>query len=168
MMNRFGLIIGSLMILAGCSTPKYLPGVKEIDINQYGSYIKVSCNNDIKLKGELIAVEENQMVVLVEADKDSIAGCISISLDTIQRFTVHYAKATHYGWTIPVYTSAAAAFGWYAMAFVPVNLLVTILVTATGEKAYTYNQKTISLEDLHLFARFPQGIPEGIELSMIK
>jgi hypothetical protein len=37
-----------------------------------------------------------------------------------------------------------------------------------GETAYTYSEKNMTFNSLKMFARFPQGIPVGIDLAAIK
>jgi hypothetical protein len=50
----------------------------------------------------------------------------------------------------------------------PINLVTTIVVAATGETAYSINQDKLTYEKLSMYARFPQGVPEGIPLYKIR
>jgi hypothetical protein len=58
--------------------------------------------------------------------------------------------------------------GWYSIFTIPIHLIVTISVTASGENAFKYNNKKMTYEELKMFARFPQGIPPDIDLANVK
>lgn len=159
----FGVLF--LAIFYGCSSSKYLPAPEQIDVNQFGSLIKVVANDGQKIRGELLAIDSVNLIVLKKdtgLQKSSV-----IPLINVKRFTLRYARPKHYGWTIPVSLVATIAHGWYLSITAPVSLIVTVSVTAAGEKAYTYNNK-MSFNELKMFARFPQGIPANIDLARIK
>jgi len=50
----------------------------------------------------------------------------------------------------------------------PINFVTTIIITSTSEYKYTITDKNLKFEQLGMYARFPQGIPEGINLIDIK
>ena len=156
-----GLFIVSL---CSCSSSKYLPSSDKIDVNEYGSYIKLSNKAASNIVGELIAIDTNKIIVLSEETKT----CMTVPVNEVKKFKLRYAKPKHYGWTIPVYTLATIGHGWFLILTAPVNLIVTISVTASGENAFTYNDKDMTYDKLKMFARFPQGIPPNIDLASIK
>ncbi|MBK9333893.1 MAG: hypothetical protein IPM96_16160, partial [Ignavibacteria bacterium] len=45
--------------------------------------------------------------------------------------------------------------------FISVNLLLTIGIASSGDSAFTYDADEISVMDLKMFARFPQGTAAG-------
>ncbi|MBM3161675.1 MAG: hypothetical protein FJZ66_10110 [Bacteroidetes bacterium] len=165
-------LIGLLIIFfSSCTSPRYLPSSDKIDVNEYGSYIKIihktASNIDgelIAIDGELIAIDSNKIVVLTEQTKK----CLTIPISEIKHFKLRHAKQKHYGWTIPVFTLATIAHGSFLKFTAPANLIVTISVTASGENAFKYSDKDMSYEKLRMFARFPQGIPSNIDLASIK
>ena len=152
------------VVLNSCTVPRYLPNVKDIDVNPYGSYIVIYQKTGVPVKGELLAIDNNKLIVLLSSF--GVNNHISIPVNDIRKFTLHYAQPKNYGWAIPVYTIATLTHGFYAALTLPVNLIVTISVA--GVKAFTYNNKNISLQNIKMFARFPQGLPPGVELSEIK
>lgn len=153
-------------LLFSCTGLSYLPENKTIDTNQYGSYIQIKIKDSGKAKGELLAADEKDLFVL---NKDTMQQKIlKIPFDKVERFKLRYAKPKHYGWTIPVSAVATIAHGWYAGLTLPVNLVTTTSVTVGGEKAFTYNKKTMPLNKIQMFARFPQGIPDNVDLARIK
>lgn len=152
--------------LFGCSGISYLPETDSIDTNRYGSFIQIKTRDGRDAKGELLAAAGNDLVVL---SQDTTPQRIEkIPFENVERFKLRYAKPKHYGWTIPVSAVATIAHGWYAGLTLPVNLVTTTSVTVGGEKAFTYNQKTMPLYKIQMFARFPQGIPSNIDLARIR
>ena len=170
MKTKFTLIVLFALIMSSCTTPAYLPTSEMIDVNQSGSYIKVirkSTENmeaSVIVNGELIAIDSTNLIVLSgKANK-----CITVPMNDVKRFELKYAKGKNYGWTIPVFSLASIAHGLFGIITVPVNLIVTILVTASGENAFIYKGKNITNDQLKMFARFPQGIPPNIHLDSIQ
>lgn len=158
-------IIGLIAIaISSCSSPKYLPSSDKIDVNEYGSYIRLTHLNTSIIDGELIAIDSTQIVVLTDEEKK----CVTVPILEVKRFSLEYAKPKHYGWSIPVGLLLPLIHGFYSVFTVPVHLIVTISVTAGGESAFKYNNKKMTYDELRMFARFPQGIPPGIDLASLK
>lgn len=159
------LLIGLIaIIISSCASPEYLPLPDNIDMNEYGSYITIIHKTANNIEGELIAIDSNQIVVLTNEEKK----CVTVPLGEVQRFSLEYAIPKHYGWTIPVFTVATIAHGWFLILTAPINFIVTMSVTAAGEKAFKYTDKKMTYDKLKMFARFPQGIPTNIDLASIK
>lgn len=162
MRNKSLLIFFLVITLSGCA-PKYLPSYDKIDVNPYGSYIRVVVSLSTVFTGELISIDSEKMVVLEEWTKQ----CITIKVADVKRFSLRYAKQERYGWAIPVFTLATISHGFFLVLTAPVNLIVAISTTAAGKRAFKYNKKDMDLNKLRMFARFPQGIPENIDLASI-
>jgi hypothetical protein len=150
------LILG----IEGCLTPSYLPPADAIGTNPYGSQIRIVRNTTaIPLKGELIAIDSSQLWILPEGGKHTVV----VGVKEVERFTLTYARPRHYTVTIPIYTLATIGHGAFLIFTAPVNLLTTIALTASGESAFSYTSQNITLDQLSMFARFPQGIPANID-----
>jgi hypothetical protein len=158
-------LIGLLIIFfISCTSPSYLPSSDKIDVNEYGSYIKISHKTAPNIDGELIAIDSNKIVVLTEETKK----CITVSLSEVEHFSLRYAKSKDYGWTIPLFVVLPFFHGLFSIFSMPIHLIVTISVTASGEYVFKYSDKNITYEKLRMFARFPQGIPPNINIASIK
>ncbi len=164
---KTNLIIALLIavLLSSCGAPWYVPTYKKIDVNEYGSRIKLSRKSNLALiKGELIAIDSNNIIVLTEVPR----LCVTIPVNDVLRFKLKYAKLDkHYGWTIPTGLALPFIHGFVSILTIPLHLIVTITVTASGENAFTYNKRKMDFEQLKMFARFPQGIPANVELTNI-
>jgi len=157
----FGLFV---IILSSCSTPKYLVSAENIDVNVYGSQIKISHKTLALIRGELIAIDSNSIVVLQEKAN----MCTSFKISDIKKFKLRYAKSKNYGWTVPIYTLATIGHGVFFLFTAPLNLITTISITVGANNAFVLSNKNLTYEDLRMFARFPQGIPSGVALSSIR
>ncbi len=164
MKTKISLLFVLIGLLFSCSVPQYLPPSQQIDVNRYGSHIKLFQKNGKRVSGELIAVDHQSVVVLVESTKN----CITVPINQIYRFKLRYARPAHYGWSIPLFTLSTISHGFFLIITAPLNLILTISVTVGGENAFTYSQKDMSYEKLIMFARFPQGIPSNVDLANIR
>jgi len=154
---------GLILLLTGCFSPAWLPHHRDIGLSPRGSLIQVRCKNNIYAKGELITASDSAMIVLSETGKPFF-----LNRKDIISYRLRYAKPKNYGWTIPVFTLATIAHGYFFVLTAPVNLITTIAVTASGANAYTYKKKDISYDDLKMFARFPGGLPPGMDYTQLK
>jgi hypothetical protein len=161
--DRFIAILLAIA-LGGCFTPGYLPSFRDIDTNEHGAFIRTYNMDGEKVQGELIAVKDTELVILSDLE----AKCVTVPTREIDRFVLRYARPRHYGWTIPLGIVFSVLHGYYAVLTLPANLVTTVLVTISGENAFRYTDRDISFDKMYMFARYPQGIPAGVELSEIR
>jgi hypothetical protein len=163
-MKTNNAFVGLLFLfLCSCASPKYLPSSSKIDVNQYGSYIKITQKKASNIDGELIAIDSNKIIILTNRTKK----CVKVPMSDIKRFKLRYAKPKHYGLTIPASLALPLIHGWFSILTIPINLLVTISVSAGGERAFLYNDENMTYDKLKMFARYPQGLPPNIALESI-
>ena len=153
-----------MIFIAACSVQEYLPPVKEIGSTVMGSHISLVTKSGHKSKGELIAVDTSQIVVLVFENRSSV----QIPIHDIKSFKLRYAKAKHYWPSILLGSLISISHGWGAFFTLPLNLIVTSAVSISGADAHILSQKRINYEKLSMFARFPQGIPPNVMLEEIR
>ncbi|WP_029036928.1 hypothetical protein [Salinimicrobium xinjiangense] len=166
-MARNIIILGILIALCspGCKAPAYLPDAEEIGIHEFGSFVIIDLTEGSDIEGELIAVDDTALIVLSKEDENRIQ---SVPIARIKGFKLMYAQPKNYGWTIPVSALATLSHGFLLVFTAPVNIIVTSGVTARGANAFTYNDGDITMEEIKMFARFPQGLPPDIEVANLK
>jgi len=166
MKTKTGFLALLVFLLSGCNIglPKYLPTPDQLGVNEYGSYISITMQQGSTLHGELIAVDNDSIVVL----KKSTNACIVMPVSGVKRFSLNYAQPKNYGWAIPLYSLLTISHGWFMIFSFPVNLIATAIIYSEGKNAFRYRTHEISLESLKMYARFPDGIPPGIDLAGIK
>jgi|WetSurMetagenome_2_1015567.scaffolds.fasta_scaffold111042_2 hypothetical protein len=164
MQNKYFVFVLLAVILYGCTSPVYLPRPSEVDVNEYGSNIKIIRKAAPDIHGELIAIDHTEIVVLPEY----ASRCEIVYLDEVKRFSLRYSKPSYYGWTIPFAIFLPFIHGWYSIFSIPVQLIVTVSETVSGMIDFKYSSRNMTYEKLAMFARFPQGIPSQIDLKMIR
>ena len=164
MKNKGIIITLIIIIMSSCALPSYLPSSDKIDINQHGSYIKVTRRSNANVKGELIAVDIDKIIILSKKTKN----CISVPKDEVMWFKIRYARPKSYGWSIPLGIVLPFMHGFYSIITLPIHLITTISIAASGRQAYKLNNRTVNYDRLNMFSRFPQGIPQHIDPVSIK
>ena len=154
----------AILFLFSCKSISYLPEATEIGTNTHGAYIQSYLVDGTRFSGELIAIDTLFITVLSEKDQ----RCNQYPTKEIDRYAIRYAQSKNYAWTIPVFSLATLMHGFYAIFTFPVNFITTIAVTVGAQDAFVYKRHQMPLEKLHMFARFPQGLPNGLALTEIK
>lgn len=168
---KINILILSLLIIFvyACSYPKYLASHDKIDINPYGSEVIITRTKIPTLYAELIASDSNQLIVRTYPRYKRPQKILQIPLNTIKNLRLRYAKPVNLGWAIPVLiVQTFATQGFISAITAPLNALFAAIIIDSGDYDYTYKLKHLSINDLKMFSRFPQGIPLNIPLDSIK
>lgn len=168
------VIVVSILITSSCSVNKYVSTPKEISTFVNGMYFKGEKKKGNSLdrffKGEIIAVEENGLHLLTFGKIDTV---IYLPKNDVKRGKISIAlssdKPGKYGaWgLINFLPFAHGVFGVFSLPITAITTGTIISDAARGGYRIRY-PKEIAWEDMHKFARFPQGIPSNIDLRDIK
>ncbi|MBV6472668.1 MAG: hypothetical protein JPMHGGIA_00926 [Saprospiraceae bacterium] len=153
-----------LCFLQACSYPRYLPKLKDIDVNEYGAAIRVVRKDRESVSGELIHADHAKIIVLTDKERK----CKSIPIRDIKNYTLRYAKSRNYYWTTALLLALPAINGIYVLFTGPIHLVGALSVAMGSERAFTYHSTDMRAGELRLFARYPQGLPPNVELNQIK
>lgn len=115
-------------------------------------------------QGELIAVDLFGIYLLEETS----GKVIRIERSSMKNYELFPAKARSYAGFIPLTMGLSVTQGVIGIFTLPVNLITTVSVAVAGSEALTYNEKELEYDRIYMFARFPQGLPNEIELSKLK
>lgn len=157
------------LLAASCAGPaSYLPEHEMVGEETHGALVEIEINGGGRYAGELIAVEDSALIIREEVNSRS--HCFKISIYGIRSFTVRYANGVNYGGLVPLYTLAPLSHGLYLIFSAPINFLATTIIAVDASYAYELDSRKnrLSFEELRMFARFPQGLPRGVTLEMIK
>ncbi len=157
-----------IVLLWNCKAPAYLPASGDIVTNPWGSRIIVNRSSGPDISGELIAADSLKIVVLTDINyARRLDRTIQVvPVNEIKNYKLYYARPNRYWWTIPAFTAATLSHGYILVFSAPVNLLLTGLVTLSN--TFRYKKRDLTLEEMKMFARFPQGIPAHLDLNSLK
>jgi hypothetical protein len=167
--NLLWAILSLAVLAASCAGPvSYLPEHEMIGEENHGAYIEIGTLSGKVYSGELIAVGDSSLIVREEID--SLSHCFLSPLSDIRSYTIRFANGKNYGWAVPFYTLGTISHGIGLILTAPVNFLVTTVIALDACYAYQMESwnTTITYAELKMYARFPQGLPEGVTLDMIK
>ena len=162
----FILALLPAVLAGGCFYPYYLPKQKKMAENAYGSYLKLSLIKTKNVRGELIAIDSSNMILLTGDFKNSEKKIAVVPINKIKRFRVYYAKPSRYDIAGPILGLLTISHGVWSIFSLPVNVLASSAVTANAY--FAYSDETFGLDDLRKYARFPQGLPTNVVLEEIK
>ena len=171
MKNIFKILgIFSWTFLSSCTINKsYMSNPAEVDIGIYGSFIKVFKTNTVDYNGELIAVDDKQLIVLTDeiAVPTKNYRVVTIKFEDIYNYQLYYAKAANLAPAIPLLAILSLTHGLYATGSAPTNIIITSLIAHSQTKEFQINKKEMSYSMLKKFARFPQGLPPNIDINKL-
>jgi len=161
MKNKYILQLISLVIItSGCAitVPRYLPKVEKIDVETFGSYIELNLKDRDFIYGELLSVDSSNIIVLTKYE-DVAFKVETVPLYKVKRYTLWYAQGKDYRWAlVPGVLSPLLVF----------NVIWIGCIINAADNAFIYNQRGLDIDELKMFARFPQGIPPNIKLESIR
>ena len=180
MSKRINTIIAvfvSVLFLSGCSTAKIPAGYRfnprDVKKEITGSWIEINAfqtqvlSPDIKLSGELIAIQSDTVYILTETQLKSVTfnKIFEATLYIYNNQAGKYAVATGSLYFPDILAAIANNMSGFLAIGVPWILAGSIITLSIGNNdsnLLIYPGRN-QIEDFKKFARFPQGLPPGIE-----
>ena len=167
-LNRYmvALMFVTLIYIPACATTTapqaWLPELSVAQRDGFGGWVSIKYGtekSETTIHGELIAIDLNQLSVL------TAQGMIFVPSKNIDfmKLTTYDSKSGRFaGWTC-LGTLSTISHGVFLIFTAPAWLLGGSCVTGiqSREPQITYPEK--SLDEFRAFARFPQGLPKGID-----
>jgi hypothetical protein len=157
------LLAGSGVGCASNTAPEgWLPAPEDAAAFPHGAWVTVERKQDGKrsrVDGELIALRDASVIVLAGRQ------WIEIPRDQTRKITATYYKARLWPLSLwsTVGTLSSLSHGWGLIVSAPLWIVVgTASTAATSHEPREVFPKA-SWEDLRRYARFPQGVPPGID-----
>ena len=165
---RDAALVGLLGVLAGCagsSAPRdWLPRAVDATAQAHGGWIVLRLDDDSRHQGELIAVGPDSLFVLEPG------GCSAYGHARVRNalLTGYDSEADRLqAWTI-VGSISTLSHGYGLAVSLPAWLLVGSLATASQAHAGRVAVTPTTWEKARIYARFPQGLPEGIDRAALR
>ncbi|MBN1387216.1 MAG: hypothetical protein JW965_02145 [Bacteroidales bacterium] len=168
-MKKGKLIISILLIvmLNCCSTIKApigsVPNRKALTTDAYGGWLEMTINssND-SITGEFIAANEDSIYIMQNGEIQ-IYAISNISFARVIIF--NNARGAYLIWTVAGSLLTISNGGFFIFTL-PTVLVSGILTTVAESKRVNYlDYPSNGFKELSKYARFPQGMPEGIKAS---
>ncbi len=161
---RIKFLIPILLLFISCA-PSYIPKTTELGTNVYGGKTTLKLTGgDKKVQGELIAINFDDVIILL----DKKGKLEKVPYYRVVDFKLTFATSkTQLYWTIPIYTIISMmSHGLYFAYTAPINMILTSIIAIEQASIKAYSKKDLSLEELRMFARFPQGMPAHFEENL--
>ena len=164
------LSLGIAVACAGCarnSAPEgWLPEPAEAQVSAYGGWIELRYNQatEQRADGELIAVSADS-VWLLGQDQALVIPTTAVKQGKLTAYAAE--KGPLVLWTV-VGTLSTISNGWFLIFSAPMWIVGGSLAVGSESRAPERKSPRLSWEELAPYARFPQGMPEGMELSTLK
>ena len=169
--NNYPIIIllSIISFAYSCEVPQHLAAPKDFKNQTKGLFMECKVFGT-EYTGEIITVDEDSVSLLLLNSTNTLAlskndirsfdVIVSLTSDDPQKVANRAALTM-----LPV-----IAHGWWMVFSVPINAIATTSV-GKGAAQATYRMECpehISWEKLSKFARYPQGLPEGLGLEDVK
>jgi hypothetical protein len=164
------LRLGTAVACAGCarnSAPEgWLPKPAEAQAGAYGGWIELSYDQatEQRADGELIAVSADSVWVLSQ-DQALVIPTTAVKAGKLTAYAAQKGSLTL--WTV-VGTLSTISNGGFLLFTAPMWIIGGSLAVGGESRAPERKSPSLAWGELAPFARFPQGMPEGIDLSTLK
>jgi hypothetical protein len=171
-LQRFLFLILLTFSVSSCSKKLAAPIDKDMGLDPFGATIKVKYmqpdNKRTAVQGEILATQNDSLFVLVNRGTEVSYNVIEkIAKHNIDSYLIYYARIE----TTNAYMTSSLLSLLHGF-FLPVSLIVNgitiAIINADQHNYYTFTSKEVEFDELYYFARFPQGIPAGINLYSIR
>jgi hypothetical protein len=160
----------AVSLLGGCAvfhSPRgWLPKLQQVPSEAYGCWSEVEHISDGQTKktsGELIAVAPGRLFIL------SQTGVSEIRLISIKWMRLEvFESANMLGAWAFVGTLSTLSHGIGLVVSAPIWIISGISAAAAESRSGVIMLRGSPTEDIRKYARFPQGLPEGIDLASLK
>ena len=162
------VILFSLM-LGACENYNYLPSQRDFKTSPLGSYLTLYYSSPLsstgldEAEGELIAVSSDSVYLL---NKGSF--CEAIARDSISGYDLQYAKPNRSYWTTAGFLAWSLTHGQLALATAFLNLIAVNVIDENTVRNSFSDEQDLTLDELSPYARFPKGLPDGVNKKDIK
>lgn len=158
-MNKILFLFLIILGLGSCAvTYNYLPDAETVSDSPYGSYIRLKTNSGTIIKGELIAVQNDTLVI--GSLRESML--YYTNMNVVEEYYIQFCDTRKFA-ILPV---VSVSHGLWMIFTVPLNALIS---TSLGIAEMKDSRLTnLEFEEFHLFARYPQGLPPGFSARNFK
>ena len=167
-MRARSTLLGALLVLSGCAgthAPKdWLPNASEATTQAHGGWVVLRLADRSMHEGELIAIGPDSLFVLEPS------GCRGFAQTQVEHglLTGYDSEADRLQAWVVVGSLSTLSHGVFLVGTFPLWLLAGGLATASQAHAGRVSITPTTWEKARLYARFPQGLPEGLDRAEVR
>jgi hypothetical protein len=164
------LSLGTAVVCAGCarnSAPEgWLPKPADAQTGTFGGWIELSYDTltGQRADGELIAVNADS-VWLLNQNQALVIATDAVMAGKLTAYAAEKGGMTT--WAV-LGTLSTISNGWFLIFTAPMWILGGSLAVGSETRAPQRKSPPLNWAELAPFARFPQGMPEGMDLTTLK
>ena len=149
--------------LASCATnPDPRPrSIETVQQDGHGAWIEVHLRSGGELAGELIAVDADQLRVLVGAPALAVVPVRRQAIAFADLWAYRTEEGNYLPWGL-LGTASTVSHGYFLIFSAPIWLLTTAITSANESRAALTRYPDEPWERLSVWARFPQGMPPAL------
>ncbi|MDX1544408.1 MAG: hypothetical protein R3214_10720 [Christiangramia sp.] len=163
-----------IILLCGiaCKSPQYLPKPMELKNYTKGLILEMEVSKDSTLIAEIIEVGPEHMMLLPV--NQTSPGVIHIERNKIPKADIIISLTSDDPGKISKWSGLVSILsighGYIAIFSLPINIAAAVSLSQDAAKGtYRTNYpENVPWEQLHKFARFPQGIPKTLDPMVIR
>ena len=175
------ILSGLILILSGCDISKipvnyrFSPGSLKTEITGHWTEVKLNSinifNSSMPLSGELIAIQSDTLFLLTDTGlKDIRTSAINNALVYVySNQSWKFGSATgllYFPEIVAAFAYGEPGFLLLGIPWITLGTIMTMSEASNKSNLLSY-PNNCQLQDLNKFARFPQGMPPGIDKSRL-
>lgn len=163
-------LLSAILFLSSCASKvPYLPKAEEAHQFLYGYHITLELKESKReMSGELIAVDQGDILILPLSGEIPKPKVERIPLTQAQSFNVRLINYRTVPISSVVLMPLVLSHGIMAAATLPINVVTSGIVIGSMRDRASVSDKEIPWAQLPRYARFPQGLPPGLDLAQIQ
>lgn len=172
--SALGAAAAALIAVGACYTSRapagWLPTPQEAASHPYGAWITLVSNVDAgatEIAGELIAAEWDTLHVML-VDTMEMSRLVSVPIHSVSEVRLEFFHASRSGYATWTALGVLSTFshGFFLVLTAPTWAGIGTYATSVYTRAPLVRTPTI--EALRPYARFPQGIPRGLDRGTLR
>jgi hypothetical protein len=163
-------VLAGLSSCASSSAPSgFLGDAESEQTDTFGGWIEVDLEERTRgaIDGELIAVQRDTVFVLVgQSTRPRLVGVSTAEIRDL-KLRGYDPKSSRYATWAVLGTLTTPSHGMFLAVSLPLWIIVGTASAAVQSQSADYRVPEVSLAELRVHARFPSGIPEGLDRSSL-
>jgi hypothetical protein len=172
-LNGVALLLLGVAVLGGCATSSapqgFLVSAKGEQTDAFGGWIELEIYGTSArvLEGELIAVDGDSLFVLEEASGWELVALYGGEVREARLRGYDPGTGKYSAWTF-LGTLSTVSHGYGLVLSAPIWLIGGSSATASQSKMADFEYSRRDVVEMRKFARFPAGMPEGVERGKLR